>query len=133
MEFLEADLRANANRPLKYIVSHRPSWLVGIALGDTALPIHRLAKKYGVKYVIAGHIHQMLHLELEGITYVSMPSSGGHLRLSQKYEDGWFFGFAKVEVLGSQADFRIKELGGRTTTLQEWGKTGLLAPRVSHP
>ena len=65
-----------------------------LCCGDTTFPLHRLAKKYGVQYVIAGHVHEMLHFTLEGIEYVSMVSSGGHLRASGKYEDGWFFGYA---------------------------------------
>ena len=59
-------------------------------LGNPAFPLHQLAARYGAKYVIAGHIHQMLHFELDGITYLSMASSGGHLRESKTYERGWF-------------------------------------------
>jgi len=79
--------------------------------------------------VIAGHVHQMLHFELEGVTYVSMASSGGHLRLSRAYDDGWFFGYALVEVHGGSMDFAIRELDppygkGRITKLTDWGMTG---------
>ena len=73
----------------------------------------------------------MLHARLEGIDYISMASSGGHLRASRKYEDGSFFGFAEVDVQAREAMFYIHELGapdgeGRTTTLEDWGTAGLI-------
>lgn len=123
--YLEEDLKAHAAQPFKAIVSHRPSWILSALLGDTTFPLHVLAKKYGVRYVIAGHVHEMLHFSLEGIEYVSMVSSGGHLRASGKYEDGWFFGYATLEIRKSEATFRIHDLAGHETTLQDWGATGL--------
>ncbi len=130
LNFLEADLQAHAAQPLKFIVSHRPSWLASVALQNTTFPLHRIARRYGVQYVVAGHVHQMLHFELEGVTYVSMASSGGHLRASGAYEDGWFFGHALVTVKGRGVEFHIEELGpphgrGRTTELADWGMLGL--------
>jgi hypothetical protein len=70
----------------------------------------------------------MMRFELEGVTYVSMPSSGGHLRLTRAYADGWFFAHALVEVHGRGMDFQIEELGpphgeGRITKLADWGAT----------
>jgi len=132
LAFLEADLKAHAAQPVKFVFSHRPSWLLNVAFANTQFPLHQLARRYGVRYVIAGHVHQMLHLELDGVTYLSMPSSGGHLRNSRKYEDGWFFGQTAVDVRAPEAVFRIAELKpplgrGRVTTLQDWGKVGLAA------
>ena len=134
MAFLEADLKAHASQPVKFIVSHRPSWLINIALQNPDLPLQKLARQYGVQYVVAGHIHQMLHFSLQGVTYVSMPSAGGHLRNSGKYEDGWFFAHALVEVQGTRVQFQIRELKpphgqGRETTVDDWGMTGLVAKR----
>ena len=43
-----------------------------------------MAKQYGVCCVIAGHVHQLIHADLDGVTYVSLPSAGGHLRLSRQ-------------------------------------------------
>ena len=129
--FLEKDLKAHAGQPLKIIVSHRPSWLLNVAMKNPNFALHQLARRYGVQYVIAGHIHQMLHLELEGVTYISLASSGGHLRLSGVYEDGWFFGHALVEVNGKSIGFQVKELStphgdGRITKLIDWGMAGLV-------
>jgi 3',5'-cyclic-AMP phosphodiesterase len=109
--FLEKDLQAHQKQPLKFIFSHRPSWILQVVLANPDFPLHRLAKRYGVQYIIAGHIHQMLHFELDGITYLSMASSGGHLRDTKQYEKGWFFAHTLVTVKGNSADFEIKELG----------------------
>ncbi len=138
LAFLETDLKAHAAQPLKIVVSHRPSWLADVALRNPNFALHQLARRYGVQYVIAGHVHQMLHLELEGVTYVSMASSGGHLRLSRAYADGWFFGHALVEVHGDSRDFRIEELGppygeGRMTRLSDWGMAGLVKRQQREP
>jgi len=81
--------------------------------------------------VVAGHVHQLLRFELEGVTYLSMPSAGGHLRGSGEYADGWFFGHARVDVPGAEMDFRLEELHpphgqGRLTAPTDWGAAGLL-------
>jgi len=131
MAFLEKDLRAHAAQPVKFIVSHRPSWLIDAVVRNSNFALHQLARKYGVQTVIAGHVHEMLHVDLDGIRYVSMPSAGGHLRGTKKYEDGWFFGYAVVEVNGRATRIQIKELGtpfglGRVTTADDWGAAGLV-------
>ena len=131
LAFLESDLRAHAGQPLKFVVSHRPSWLLDAALGNTRFPLHQLALKYGVRYVVAGHVHQMMHMELEGVSYLSLASSGGHLRLSGKYEDGWFFGWTRVAVRGADVVMQVRELKaphgqGRVTSPKDWGRAGLL-------
>jgi hypothetical protein len=130
MAFLESDLERHQAQPVKFIVSHRPSWLLNAALRNPNFALHRLARKYGVRYVIAGHVHQLLHVDLEGVSYVSVPSSGGHLRLSGQYEDGWFFGYTLVTVKGAGVTFEIEELSapygkGRVNSLADWGLTGL--------
>jgi Icc protein len=130
MAFLEKDLQAHQAQPVKFIVSHRPSWLISVMLNNPNFPFHQLAKKYGVQYVIAGHVHQMLHVDLEGVMYLSMESAGGQLRGSEKYRDGWFFGHTLVDVHGKDVTFQIKELKppngeGRVTTPKNWGRAGL--------
>ena len=129
--FLEKDLEAHAAQPVKFIVSHRPSWLFNVVLRNSGFPLHRLAKKYGVRYVIAGHVHQMLRADLDGVMYVSLPSAGGHLRASKRYEDGWFFAYTLVNVSGKGVDFQVHELNaphgqGRVTAMEDWGVAGLV-------
>jgi predicted phosphodiesterase len=130
MRFLEEDLKEHAAQPVKFIVSHRPSWIVKAIIGDANFPLQQMAKQYGVRYVIAGHLHEMLHAQLDGVDYVSMVSAGGHLRGAGKYEDGWFFGYGVVDVDGRDVRFSVHELGapfgqGRKTELKDWGPAGL--------
>lgn len=131
LSFLEQDLKAHAAQPVKFIFSHRPSWLISVALHNPNFPLHQLSRQYGVQYVIAGHLHQMVHFDLEGVTYLSMPSSGGQLHASKEYKAGAFFGHALVAVRGRNIDFQIEELKppygqGRVTTPADWGLLGLV-------
>jgi UDP-2,3-diacylglucosamine pyrophosphatase LpxH len=125
MDFLAADLEAHQGAQAKFIVSHRPSWIMDAPLRNAAAPLHQLAKRYGVRWILAGHVHQLIHTDFDGVTYYAVPSSGGHLRLSKKYEDGWFFGWTDVRVKAGEASFTVRELGGRRTDLSEWGLSGL--------
>lgn len=132
VEFLKQDLARNKAQPVKVIVSHRPSWLFQVVLGNPSFPFHQIAVQNGVKYVIAGHLHQMLRFNLDGVTYLSMASSGGHLRNDKSYEHGWFFQHTDVIVKGEQVQFKIEELEppfgkGRTTLASDWGAAGLLS------
>jgi len=134
--FLEADLKAHRAQPLKFVITHRPSWLFNVALQNPNFALHQLAKRYGVQYVIAGHVHQMMHFALDGVTYVSMASSGGRLRSSEAYDDGWFFAHALVQVDGQNVTFEIREAGpphgkARVTNLAEWGMRGLIQKHQS--
>ncbi|HLI84769.1 MAG TPA: metallophosphoesterase [Bryobacteraceae bacterium] len=126
LAYLENDLTQHAAQPLKFIVSHRPSWLLNAGLGNPDFPLHRLAKRFHVQYIVAGHVHQMIHIELNGVTYISLASAGGHLRLSGRYEDGWFFGHTLVEVKDNNVRFEIVDTTGRATTLSDWGTVGLV-------
>ncbi|HTB15695.1 MAG TPA: metallophosphoesterase [Bryobacteraceae bacterium] len=128
LAYLESDLRAHEKQPIKFVISHRPSWIIDVLLKNPHNAVHQLVKKYGVQYVISGHVHQMIHANLEGIEYLSMPSAGGHLRASMKYEDGWFFAHTVVEITSSEVHFQIKELHNRTTTPADWTASGLRHP-----
>ncbi len=129
MAFLEQDLEKHRSQPIKFIVSHRPSWIIDAGLGNSEAPLHRIAKKYGVRYVIAGHLHKLVHIAFDRVTYLSMESSGGHLRGPGMYEEGWFYGHTQVEVRGNDVTFQVEETGepygrGRTTRLDEWDAFG---------
>ena len=131
--WLEADLRAHADAPVKFVVTHRPTWIVDAVLGNAQAPLHRLAKQYGVCCLIAGHVHQLIHAELDGVTYYALPSAGGHLRLSAKYEDGWFFGWTGVQIQGREVKFQVHSLDGAVTPLGAWGRAGLLTKTAGRP
>jgi predicted phosphodiesterase len=131
LSFLKQDLEAHQKQPVKFIFSHRPSWILQAVLGNPAFPLHQLALRYHVQYVIAGHIHQMLHFQLDGVTYLSMGSSGGHLREDKSYAHGWFFQHTLVHVRGNGVGMEIKELQkpfgeGRITKPSDWGAAGLV-------
>jgi 3',5'-cyclic-AMP phosphodiesterase len=126
LAWLENDLRAHAKTPVKMVISHRPSWIMDAALGNTNSALHKIAKQYGVCCVLAGHVHQLIHADLDGVTYLAAPSAGGHLRLSGKYEDGWFFGWTKIDVKGAGASLEVHSVEGAVTPLSAWGRAGLL-------
>jgi UDP-2,3-diacylglucosamine pyrophosphatase LpxH len=131
LAYLREDLQKHAAQPLKFVVSHRPSWILQVALQNPHFQLQQIAKQYGVQYIIAGHIHQMLHFDLDGVTYLSMPSAGGHLRDGKEYDKGWFFAHTIVTVHGGSADFTIKETSppfgeSRVTRPANWGAAGLI-------
>ena len=130
LSFLQQDLEANEKQKLKFVFFHRPSWLFKVLLRDPNFPLHKLARQYGVKYVVCGHIHNMLRFELDGVTYLCMASSGGHLREPRTYKTGWFFQHTLVTVHENTADFEIKELAppfgeSRVTKPEDWSPLGL--------
>jgi 3',5'-cyclic-AMP phosphodiesterase len=132
LDWLEQDLETHPNAAAKFVFSHRPSWILNAVLQNPDFRLQRIAKKYGVKNIIAGHIHQMLHFELDGITYLSVASSGGHLRNSKRYEDGWFFQHTLVTLRNGEAQFDIKEAKaphgeGRLSHPADWGPAGLIS------
>ena len=47
---------------------------------------------------------------VDGVMYLSMASSGGHLREDKSYDHGWFFQHTLAHVRGDQVSFEIKEL-----------------------
>ena len=134
LSFLEKDLQEHARQKLKFIFFHRPFWVLHVVLRNPDFALHKLALQYGVKYIVCGHVHEMLRFELDGVTYLSMASSGGHLRERQNYANGWFFQHTLVSVHDDQARFEIKELGApfgqsRGSKPDDWSAAGLKAPR----
>ena len=132
LSFLKDDLEANNSQSLKFVFFHRPFWLMNVLLKNPKFPLHELALRYGVRYIICGHLHEMLCFDLGPVTYISMASSGGHLREPKTYRRGWFYQHTRVDVHGSTAKFVIKELDppfgdSRTSTLDDWGTSKINA------
>jgi hypothetical protein len=132
ISYLEQDLAEHSGQPLKFVLSHRPSWIFHALLGDRKATLQQLAEKYHIQYFIAGHIHQMLYFHVGQVDYLCMPSAGGHLRDDRKYGSGWFFGETEVDVHGRDALFRIHELRspfgqGRVSAPENWGAAGLVS------
>jgi DNA repair exonuclease SbcCD nuclease subunit len=101
-----------------------------VKLPNPHFDFQEIALNYQVRYVISGHIHRLQRFPINGVTYVSMESSGGRLQGTNEYRDGWFFGITIVDVHGKEATVTVKELSApyghaRVTSLDEWGPTGL--------
>ncbi len=133
MLFLEKDLEASKGQPLKFVVFHQPFWLLPLKLQSTDFAFHRLMLRYRVQYVICGHVHQFSRMEREGIVYMVVGSSGGHLRGHDPLKDfaqGWFYQHVEVRVSGSRVEMVVKEAGppfgkGRRVKVEDWGENGL--------
>lgn len=113
-KFLVADLEANRTRSPKFVFFHQPFWLIPMKLGATDLPFHALMKKYEVGYVVSGHVHQYSSVERDGILYLVVGSSGGHLRghdPENAFARGWFFHHVDVRVQGTKAEMTVVETG----------------------
>ncbi len=116
MNFLERDLEQNRSRAPKFVFFHRPTvWLIPLKFQSGDFGLHQMARKYGVTAVISGHTHQFARIDRDSIVYLSVPSSGGHLRAADNgaaFADGWFYGFVWASVAGSKVDFTIQEIAG---------------------
>lgn len=113
MEFLARDLRAHQDRDPKFVLFHKPFWLIPVKFQSSQFPFHQLAKKYGVRYVISGHGHQFVRALDDGIVYLEAGSSGGKLK-GEGFEHGWFFGEILARVTGAKVEMTVREIGGRT-------------------
>lgn len=115
LRFLESELKANRGRAPKFVFFHKPYWLLYLKVGSGEFPLHRLARQYGVNYVVSGHGHQFVRLARDGVVYLEIGSSGGDmsrgLSRGEGFADGWFYHHAWVRVKGSEARVTIRELG----------------------
>jgi Icc protein len=112
MQFLARDLDAHRAREPKFVFFHKPFWLIPVKFQSSQFPLHQLAKKYGVRYVISGHGHQYVRSAVDGIVYLEAGSSGGKLK-GAGFERGWFFGEILAHVAGARVDMKVEEIGGR--------------------
>jgi 3',5'-cyclic AMP phosphodiesterase CpdA len=123
MEFLERDLQRNKARDPKFVLFHKPFWLIPVMFQSSQFPFHQLIKRYGVRYVISGHGHQYVRAVDDGIVYLEAGSSGGKLK-GQGFAQGWFFGQIFTRVTGAKVEMTVKEVGapmgkGRTFPVEE--------------
>ncbi len=115
MSFLEDDLKKSGNKPLHFVFFHRPDWLLPLKFGSGAFELHRLARRYGINYVISGHGHQLVRLERDGVVYLEAGSSGASLQRGlssgQGGQQGWLYGHLIAEVQDTKVRLLEKELG----------------------
>src|SRR5712691_3502353 len=133
LKFLEDDLKANQERRPKFVFFHKPYWIAFLKLGSGEFPLHQLAKKYGVSYIISGHGHQFVRLMRDGIVYLEVGSSGGSIKRGldrgEGFAQGWFYHHVWGLVKGSKVEFTVKEIDGpagkgRMFRAEDWGETG---------
>lgn len=110
MQFLERELERNRDREPKFIFFHKPLWLIPVTFQNSRFAFHQLIAKYGACFVVSGHVHQYIDDRLDGVTYLSAPSSGGKLK-GQGFNPGWFYGHVVVTVKGSHVEMVVKEIG----------------------
>jgi 3',5'-cyclic AMP phosphodiesterase CpdA len=125
MKFLERDLEQNKDRDPKFVLFHKPFWLIPVKFQSSRFPFHQLVKKYGVRYVVSGHGHQFVRALQDGIVYLEAGSSGGKLK-GQGFAQGWFFGQILTRVNGTNVEMTVKEIDGpmgqgRTFPIEELG------------
>ena len=128
LKFLEEDLKANQDRRPKFVFFHKPYWIAFLKLGSGEFPLHQLAKKYGVSYVISGHGHQFVRLMRDGIVYMEVGSSGGKMK-GEGFAKGFFYHHVWGHVKGSKVELSVKELDGpagkgRMFRAEEWDENG---------
>jgi 3',5'-cyclic AMP phosphodiesterase CpdA len=126
MDFLERDLQQNKDHDPKFVLFHKPFWLIPVMFQSSQFPFHQLVKKYGVQYVISGHGHQYVRAAQDRIVYLEAGSSGGKLK-GQGFERGWFFGQIFAQVKGSKVEMTVKEIDapmgkGRRFPVEELGR-----------
>jgi hypothetical protein len=69
-------------------------------------------------------------MEKDGVTYLCVGSSGGHLRgAAPDFANGWFYQHVLAAVDGGNVDFTVKEIDGpmgkgRMFDANEWGDNG---------
>ena len=128
LKFLEEDLKANQDRRPRFVFFHKPYWIAFLKLGSGEFPLHQLARKYGVSYVISGHGHQFLRLTRDGIVYMEVGSSGGRMK-GEGFGQGWFYHHVWGHVKDSKIEFSVKELDGpagkgRMFRAEDWDEKG---------
>jgi len=132
LQFLERDMTENRDKHPKFLFFHKPYWILPLKLGSGEFPLHRLAKRLGIDYVISGHGHQFVRLERDGIVYLEVGSSGGRLRGTehgQGFREGWFYQHIWARVKGSKVSFTVKEIAGpygqgRMFDAKDWSPNG---------
>jgi len=133
LRFLEEDLKANQNRSPKFVIFHRPYWIETLKARGTDFALHRIAKKYGVGYVISGHGHRFVRMESDGIVYMEVGSSGGTMKgkfvNGEGFAQGCFYHWVWCRVEGSKVALTVKEIDGplgqgRMFRAEDWDEKG---------
>lgn len=116
LAFLESDLAGHAGRQPKFVFFHRPFWLLPVKFQNGNFPLHQMARKYGIGFVVCGHLHEFDRSEYEGVQYVVVGSSGGSLSHGKGAIptgtglEGLYFGYAWVHVEDGRAKLEFRRV-----------------------
>ncbi len=133
LAFLEKDLSANKDKNPKFVFFHKPYWIALLKLGSTDFPLHQIAKKHGVQFIVSGHGHQFVRIVREGIAYMEVGSSGGTMKraleLGHGLKDGRFYHHVWGHVKAGKVTLTVKELdgakgAGRMFRAEDWDEKG---------
>ncbi|MBM3794808.1 MAG: hypothetical protein FJW31_12225 [Acidobacteria bacterium] len=133
LQFLERDLEAHKDKEPKFVFFHKPYWIPLLKLGSSDFPLHKLARKYGVKHIISGHGHQFVRMVRDGIAYMEVGSSGGTmnsaLKLGHGFKEGRFYHHVWGRVKGGKVELTVKEIdgakgAGRMFKAEQWDENG---------
>ncbi|MBK9167879.1 MAG: metallophosphoesterase [Bryobacterales bacterium] len=112
--FLEADLRKHRDFEPKFVFFHKPFWIAFLKVGSGSFPLHRIAVRHRVTYVVSGHTHTFDRMERDGVGYLIVGSSGGALRGDSEAEGslerGHFYHHIRGHVRGASVRLTVKEL-----------------------
>jgi predicted phosphodiesterase len=131
--FLIDDLEKNRGRSPKFVIFHRPYWIFLVRVENREFELHKIARKYGVDYVISGHGHQLVRMVLDGIVYMEIGSSGATIARGisqgQGFKEGWFYHHVWARVKGSKVNLTVKEIDGpmgegRVFRSEDWDANG---------
>ncbi|MCE5307100.1 MAG: metallophosphoesterase [Acidobacteriales bacterium] len=133
LQFLESDLAQHQAQHPKFIFFHKPFWIPLVRVGSGEFALHKLARKYGVDYVVSGHGHTFMRLPFDGVVYMEVGSSGGgvekKIERGAGFNDGVFFHHVWVYVKGGRVSMTVKELDGqrgqgRMFRAEDWDERG---------
>jgi 3',5'-cyclic AMP phosphodiesterase CpdA len=119
LRFLDDDLAKHRDRSPKFIFFHKPYWIAFLKLGSGEFPLHRIARKHGVKHIVSGHAHQFMRMSRDGVLYLAVGSSGGTLK-GEGFESGFFYHHVDASVKGEQVEMTVKVLDGKSFRVEEW-------------
>jgi len=112
MEWLEADLAANAGAARTFVFFHKPYWEQRLPAGRPDA-LHDLFVKHGVDAVFNGHYHTTITERFDGIDYTVVGSSGAGMEHADgSVPRGEFYQFGWVTVWPDEHQIAIVDLGG---------------------
>jgi predicted phosphodiesterase len=115
LRYLETELKRHPRHRSKFVLLHKPDWLLPARFGSSEFPLHRIAKRHGVGFVLSGHLHQWVRDTVEGIEYIGVGSSGAGMERGEHRPDafalGFFYHYVWCEMRDGKAVLEVRELG----------------------